>query len=590
MADGRIMKDDDDKTGLAGLKVLLFDELPAKRKYYVSCLRMCGLREILIAENLPDAVQAIVSSNIDLVMLTCSAEGAGMDLLAEVRSLGATSSLPVVAIMPEVDVMMGLRMQARGVDHILTDPLTQQAVEAMVQRAFRERFGTDPIDREIAIACGLLDEGKLDDAHRLYSRCLRMEGVSREQSFDIYLGLAGVGIERKEWLEAESSLFLALEIAKSESNRILTHRLLALAFHQYGRLYEKRGLMEKALKSYQTSVAFNPFQLASHKPLLMLLLKQDNFAEIARLLSEARINFPPYSEPLGELAETLNSMAVRAQVLGLSVYAAKLYDQIMGLPHDRVPVHQDLADHLVGAGRISQALTTLREVSQRVRSPEIFGRVGGVLLDVEKRYLAGGPKSRNADVDLSFFVNLDAPKVIQMAHRAFQEGLLLNPGDPHLRLGVAYCLMRQGERDALEELLGKFKEGGRVGKKLLFRIIEMLIEGRFFDLAESWIQDAMSQFPGELAFHECAARCHRGRKQPQKAIECLKKALTLNAEHLGVTLALARLYEDLRQADEAAFYYEKARRLSPEAAPAAKAPVEPVEERKNAVRRGRKWF
>ena len=42
------MRDDEDKTGLSGIKILLFDELPAKRKYYVSCLRMCGLREILI--------------------------------------------------------------------------------------------------------------------------------------------------------------------------------------------------------------------------------------------------------------------------------------------------------------------------------------------------------------------------------------------------------------------------------------------------------------------------------------------------------------------------------------------------------------
>ncbi|MCU0595359.1 MAG: tetratricopeptide repeat protein [Desulfobacterota bacterium] len=583
------MNDDEEKTGLSGLRVLFFDELPKKRKYYLSCLRMCGLREILIADNLADALQALVSSNVDLVMLTCSGEETGMDLLVEIRSLGATSFLPVVAIMSEVNVMNGLRMLAQGVNHILTDPLSQQGLESMVQQVFRERFGIDQIDQEISIAQSLVDEGKLEDAHRLYSRCLRMEGVTRDQLFQAYLGLARTGTERQEWLEAESNLFLALEIAKSETNRVLTHWLLSRAFYQYGKLYEKRGLMEKALKSYQTSVSFDPYHVASLKPLLMFLLKQDNFTEISRLLAEARANFPAYSEPLGELAETLNGMAVRAQVLGLPVYAAKLYGQLMTLPHDRVVVHQDTTDYLVNAGKITQALTTLREVSAQVRSPEIFGRIGTILLDVERRYLGGATKKQTAEVDLSFFKDMDSPKTVALAYRAFQEGLLLNPGDIQLRLGVAYCLMRQGKHEALGEMLNKFKEGDRLGKKLHMRIIEMLLEGRLYDLAHSWIKDAISQFPREVAFYECAARCYKGQRKPQKSIECLKKALALDSEHPGINLALARLHEELRQPDEAAFYYEKARQLAPDTAARPK-PPEAAADGKGLPKRGRKWF
>lgn len=583
------MNEDEEKAGLSGLKVLLFDELPKKRKYYLSCLRMCGLREILIADNLADALQALVSSNIDLVMLTCSGEGTWTDLLAEIRSLGATSFLPVVAIMPEVNVMKGLHMLAQGVNHILTDPLSQQGLESMVQKVFKERFGIDQTDQEISIAQSLFDEGKLDDAHRLYSRCLRMDGVTRDQLFQVYLGLARIGTDRQEWLEAESNLFLALEIAKSEPNRVLTHWLLSRAFYQYGKLYEKRGLMEKALKSYQTSVSFDPYHVASLKPLLMFLLKQDNFNEISRLLAEARTNFPPYSEPLGELAETLNGMAVRAQVLGLSLYAAKLYSQLITIPHDRVVVHQDTTDYLVNAGKISQALTTLREVTQQVRSPEIFGRIGSILLDVERRFLGGATKKQTAEVDLSFFKDMDSPKAIALAHRAFQEGLLLNPGDVQLRLGMAYCLMRQGEHDALGEMLSKLKDGDRLGKKLYLRVIEMLLEGRLYDLAQVWIKDAITQFPREVAFYECAARCFKGQRKPQKSIECLKKALTLDSEHPGINLALARLHEDLRQPDEAAFYYEKARQLAPDTAPKPK-PPEAAGARKESAKPGRKWF
>jgi tetratricopeptide (TPR) repeat protein len=583
------MNDDEEKAGLSGLRVLLFDELPKKRKYYLSCLRMCGLREILIADNLADALQALVSSNIDLVMLTCSGEETGVQLLSEIRSLGATSFLPVVAILPEVNVMKGLQMLAQGVNHILTDPLSQQGLESMVQKVFRERLGVDQIDREISIAQGLFDEGKLEDAHRLYSRCLKMDGVTRDQLFQVYLGLARVGTDRQEWLEAESNLFLALEIAKSEPNRIQTHWLLSRAFCQYGKLYEKRGLMEKALKSYQTSVSFDPYHVASLKPLLMLLLKQDNFNEIARLLAEARTNFPPYSEPLGELAETLNGLAVRAQVLGLSVYAAKLYGQLITIPHDRVVVHQDTADYLVNAGKVSQALTSLREVSQQVRSPEIFGRIGTILLEVERRYLGGATKKQTADVDLSFFKDMDAPKTVALAHRAFQEGLLLNPGDVQLRLGMAYCLMRQGEREALNEMLNKLKEGERLGKKLYLRVIEMLLEGRLLDLAQGWIKDALTQFPREVAFYECAARCFKGQRKPQKSIEILKKALALDSEHPGINLAMARLCEELRQPDEAAFYYEKVRELAPETAPKPKRP-EAVAAGKQPSKPGRKWF
>jgi tetratricopeptide (TPR) repeat protein len=585
------MRDDEEMAGLSGIKVLLFDELPKKRKYYLSCLRMCGLREILIAENLPDAIQAIVSNRIDLVMLSCSGDETGIDLLGEIRSLGATSSLPVVAILSEVNVMNGLRMLAQGVNHILTDPLSQQALEAMVRKVFRERFGTDHIDREISISRSLFDEGKLEDAHRLYSRCLKMEGIERDQRFEIYLGLARIGTDRQEWLEAESNLFLALEIAKSEANRVLTHWLLSRAFYQYGKFYEKRGIMEKALKSYQTSVSFDPYHVASFKPLLMLLLKQDNFNEISRLLAEARMNFPPYSDPLGEVAEALNGMAVRAQVLGLSVYAAKLVDQLVTLPHDRVVVHQDVTDFLINAGKISQALTKLREVSAQVRSPEIFGRIGTILLDVERRFLGGSTRKQTADVDLSFFKEMDSPKTIALAFQAFQEGLLLNPGDIQLRIGLAYCLMRQGKHEALGDMLKKFKEGDRLGKKLYLRIVEMLIEGRLYELAQTWIRDAIAEYPREMAFYECAARSFRSQRKPQKAVECLKKALTLDSEHPGINLALARLYEELRQADEAALYYEKVRQLSPESVPKPKSLApEAAADAKDTSKRGRKWF
>jgi tetratricopeptide (TPR) repeat protein len=584
------MMDGDEKTGLSGLKVMFFDEVPKKRKYYLSMLRMCGLREILIADNVPDAARIVMSSSIDLIVLTHSDSGAGMEFLQELRSLDATASIPVVAIMSEFNVMNGLRLLAQGINHVLTDPLSQLSVEAMVQKLFRERFGTDHIDREIEIARRLLDEGKLDDARRLYERCLRMDGILNDQLFEIYLGLAHLATESNAWLEAESNLFHALEIAKSESNRVETHWLLSRAFYRYGRLYEKRGMAEKALKSYQTAMSFNPYQVTSLKPLLVFLLKQDNFSEIERLLSEARTNFPPYSKPLGELAEALDGMAVRSQVLGMPIFAARLYEKLITIPHDRAVVHFNVSDHFLNNGKISLVLTTLKEVSTRVRSPEIFFKIGSILLDVEKRYLVDGQLKRSSDVDLSFFKSLDSPKTLQLAHRAFQEGLLLDPGHIQLRLGVAYCLMRKGEYQALSDLLDKFKEGTRQSRKLFIRVIEMLIEGRLYDLAQTWIQDAVSRFPREAVFYECAARCCKAQKKPKQALDHLKKALSLSPEHPGLALSLARLYEELGQSDEAGLYFQKAKTLSTDGVPNPKAPEVVAAGRKDPGKRSRKWF
>lgn len=584
------MMDGEELQGLSRLKLLVFDELPTKRKYYLSNLRMCGLREILIADNVPDAIQMIVSNAVDLVLLTPSESGAGMELLAELRSLHATSSLPVVAIMSEVDVMTGLRMLARGVNHILMDPLSRQSVEAMVQKLFRERFGTDQIGTEVNLARELFHEGKLDDAYRLYTRCLRMDGAARDQLFSVYLGLTQIAIERKEWLEAESNLYLALEIAKSETNRVDTHWLLSQVFYHYGKLYEKRGMQEKAQKSYQTSMSFNPYQVASLKPLLVFLMKQDNFKEIGRLLAEAREHFAPYSGALGELAETLNAMAVRAQVLGMPVYAAKLYEQLLNLPHDRVTVHQDVSDHLLKAGKISRALTALKEVNAHVRNPEILLRIGNILLDVEKRYLGGNRIKPSEGLDLSSFKDLDSVQAIRSAHQAFQDGLLLDPGHVELRLGVAYCLMRQGEQDLLVDLLQKLKESESIGKKLYGRVIDILLEGRLYEMAQSWVEEAIARYPREIVFYELAARCLRGRRKLQPAVNCLKKALTLAPEHVGITLALARLHEELGQSDDAALYYQKAQKLSPDAVKNPEAPESGSDGKKVGSKKGRKWL
>lgn len=582
--------DGEEMQGLSKLKLLIYDEQPKKRKYYLSNLRMCGLREILISDNVPDAIQTVVSNAVDLVIMTPSEGGSGMELLAELRSLHATSSLPVAAIMSDVHVMSGLRMLALGVNHILMDPLSRQSVEAMVRKLFRERFGTDQIDTEIALACELFREGKLDDAHRLYARCLRMEGAARDQLFGVYLGLTQIATEKKEWLEAESNLFLALEIAKSESNRVDTHWLLSLVFYHYGKLYEKRGMQEKALKSYQTSMSFNPYQVASLKPLLVFLMKQDNFKEIARLLTEAREHFTPYSGPLGELAETLNGMAVRAQVLGMPAYAAKLYEQLLGLPHDRMTVHQDVIDHLLNAGKVSQALTALKEVSGHVRNPEILLRIGNILLDAEKRYLGGNRIKRSEELDLSFFKELDSPRTIGLAHQTFQEGLLLDPGHVELRLGIAYCLMRQGEHARLMDLLQKLKESKSLGKKLYGRVVDMLLEGRLYEPAQSWVEDAIARYPQEVVYYELAARCLRGRRKLQPAVNCLKKALTLAPDHIGITLALARLHEELGQPDDAASYYQKARKLSPDAVTDLEAPESEAGGKKIPGKKGRKWL
>ena len=544
---------------LADLKVLFFHEAPKQLKHYLSILRFCGLRGIDVAERLSEAIKRIISEKYDMIIVTHHGEAQGLSrLLEELNGLDATASIPVVAILADGSVKNALCVLAKGVDEILVEPLSQQAVENVVQKILRDYLQNDKIREKIESARQLLSGGEFEQAEKAYRGLLFHDS----HNIEAYLGLFEINMAKEEWAKAEANIKKALELAKSSKDKIQAHRELSRVFFHYGSMYERRHQLEKAIKSYRTSLSLNPYDIQSVKALLHLLQKRDEVDEIITVLKETQASFFPYSHALEEIVVCLTELAQTFMDLNMPVQARRMYEQLVGIHHGNGAVHLKVADYFLGLGQVTLVLKTLIDVSRRIKDPDLLCKIGDILLDTEKRYMSAGKVDGPPSVDLSFFQGLDKMKVVQMALKLFQQGILLDPASPVLRMSIACCYLRMGDLDSASEILDRLKENCKDDVEILASAIELMIDERAFGIAGAWLKEMIAGFPKETRFYLLNARYYRGMEQPYEAIACLKKGLVIHHDQPEFIAALARLYQDLKQYSDAISYFERAGKLS----------------------------
>lgn len=547
---------------LESLKVLLFIDQKEQLKHYLSMLRFCGLRDIRVAESLSEAIKNIIVESFDLIIVTHFGEAtATTKLLEELKSLDATSGVPLVAITSDSGVANALRILAKGVDEILTEPLSQQAVEMVANRVLEKHFGNDPIRERVDEANELIEKGELDQADEILQELL----AQSDRHFDIHLHLFRINSLRKEWREAEKHIRKSLEIAKGSSDEILSHRQLADIFYNYGYYYyERQYKLEKALKSYRTSVSLNPFKIQSIKALLSLYQRRDEVDNIVTLLKEAQANFLPYSQSTEEIAVIAEKLAQKMSELNMAEQAKKVYEQVILFQHENVSVHLRTADYFLELGQISAVLRSLVRASQKINDPDLLGKIGSILLDSERRFLSGnGPKERVQAVDLSFFQGYDRDKVIAIAQKTLRQALLLDPDNPQLLICTARCQLRKKEQEAANETLDKLRSS--IGDDIdgLVSAIEALIEEEAYDLAVHWLKDGVEAFPKEVDLYKLYADCFKSQEKSYDAIGCLKRGLSIQPDHPELNLELGHLYRELGHYSDAIAAYENAGKAQP---------------------------
>ncbi len=552
---------------LGDLKVLLFDDQRLKLKHYLSVLRFCGLREIHVAGALPEAMEIILANPLDLIIVTHFDEGVGLDtLLLELHGIEGSSGIPVLALAPDQGIRYSLRILSKGAAGVLVEPVSRETLERLVKQIQEPKEIQDPLSGLLRKAQELGKAGSLDQAvaafNAYFTAYRSLYTTQNVRYFEGSLGLARVYAQWKRWLEAEEQLQTAIIIARSFPDKLETHRELPKAYWEYADLNERRGLLDKAIKSHRTALSVNPFFLPSITSLLTLLHRRERLDEMIQLLEETGDGFLPYSEPMEIIAGVLLDLANQSLETGRLGMAMALFDRLHRLPHGNVPVQLATADFLLAQGRISGVLTHLMALSVRVKHPALFFKIGALLLDGERWLHRQGRPKRTDRADYGFFVDREPRDVLAMARDAFREGLLLEPGDLGARLRLACCDVRLGERDLALQTLNELRGIPQKDASFHKEAIELLQEGHLWDEAERWLKTALRQWPRDVDLWQSYAGLLKGQHRSAEAAECLKRGLAVQPDHSGMNLALARHYQETQRPDAAIELLERAAELN----------------------------
>lgn len=576
------------------LKVLLFDDQRLKLKHYLSVLRFCGLRDIMVAGEVSEAREIILANPLDLIIVTHFDEGQGLDaMLLELRGIDGSAGIPVLALAPDQGIRYALKILSKGAAGVLVEPVSRETLERLVKQVQAPREVQDPLSGMLKKAEDLGKTGSLDEAvaafNSYFAAYRTLNTTQNAQYFEGSLGLARVYAQWKRWLEAEEQLQTAITIARSFPDKLETHRELPKAYWEYASLNERRGLLDKATKSHRTALSVNPFFLPSITTLLALLHKRERLDEMIQLLEETGDGFLPYSEPMEVIAEVLHDLAKQSMAEGRLGMTMALYDRLFQLPHSCIPVQIATAEFLLAQGKTSAVLTHLIAITDRVKHPELFFKIGAILLDGERWLQRQGRPKRSDRADYSFFTDREPRDVLAMARDAFREGLLLEPRDSRARLSQAYCDLRLGERESAQETLNELRGIPRSDARFPREAIELLLDGHFWDEAERWLKTALRQWPRDVELWQLYAGLLKGQHRPAEAAECLKRGLAIQPDHPVMNLALAKHFQETQRPDAAIELLERAAGLLQGDAEIEKALKELLMARQQPGKKS-KWF
>ena len=271
------------------------------------------------------------------------------------------------------------------------EPLSGKSLETLAEKLARCRYEADPAAERLKQAVSFMEHGKMEQAAEIFHELIEGDAVR----LDAHIGLFQVFCAWERWLEAENHILKAIEVAKESHDKIEVHRKLAAIFYRYGLFYEKRQNIEKAIKSYRTSMSLDPYSLESTKALLRLLMKRHEINEMVEVIGKTYALLPPDSRSVDELAVCVSELAVRFSDFRMNVPARRLNEQLLTIAHTRVEIHLDVAAFFVAQGQVSLVLKFLTAVSERIKDPRLYLRIGTLLL--EKRTALYGKRTLGHD-------------------------------------------------------------------------------------------------------------------------------------------------------------------------------------------------
>ncbi|MCB2184986.1 MAG: tetratricopeptide repeat protein [Deltaproteobacteria bacterium] len=544
---------------LSQCKVLVFHQSGVQNKHIFNVLRMCGLGDITRADTIEEAISQVIRQHFDVILVTHFSEAKDTTLLLdELASHQTAAGIPIVALTEKSTVKDLLRIMAKGVDEVLSEPLSPQDLETKILKVLLLRAGGGGSRDRVGAGFKLLADDQAAEAREYFQHL----SLDPECEMEALLGLCEANMALADWDLAQNSLKLATDLARQNEDQVSLHRNMARVLHAYGRLHQVQGQGKKAVKSFFTALKMNPYNLENLTALMNELESEDDVEGVLEVIREAKADFLPYSPHLERVARGGVALCTRLESLGLTDTAGRLYLELLDLKHEDSEIHLKLADHFLAKKEPHRVVLPLLEVSARVKDADLLYHLGTLLMNVDPFALAEAlpkPSRRGSLVEM-----LKPDKVQQAARQALSQAMLLEPDEPRHRLGLASLELRQGNTQAAAEVLKRLKEINLEDVRAYVQVVTSLMEEKAWDLAEEWLRDAQAAFPGHPAVAKLAARYHLDRGEPYKAITALKKGLSATPGDPAMLLTLAETYLGAKEYDDAVFYFERAAKLLPD--------------------------
>lgn len=540
-------------------RVLFFFDSREYHDHFLPILEMCGLKNIDKFDNVGNAINELISSEYDIVILTYLDKAeASCKLVKEARSLAI--DIPFVAITEKgIGLKNVLGIYSQGVEEIVWPPLSAnklgKLLQALVQANRNDRF-----KEAHTKARELLETGEFDEAEIAYKQLLTQNAYR----IDASLALSVINVKKDKFNEAKHLLLNAQAYAKSIPNLVKKTYHLSRVIYYMGELYRDQNDMENAVRHYRAALSMNPHLHQANQKLGQIFIDQGNVEELSKLAQETRKTFHPYSQQMSDMATFVETQASHYDDLGMNTKANELYYYLLSYPHANPEVHIKVADYFWRQAQYNVVVTRFDKLkAANIKIAEVLAKHGECLLDIQKHHLEFREDEDPGNPEHGRFHGMRSNTLIDNAKELLQEALLLNQGLQCAWIHLIRSYLRQNEMDTAEDVLKRFMKKADDNEDLLVNVVDALFDEHAYELGYSYVREGMEKYPQAGRLYLFGAQYMRVHKKFYDAVGTLKQGLQVDENNTEMMIQIGDGYMDLGQPADAVTYYEKASHILP---------------------------
>lgn len=542
------------ETVLPEPRILIFHPDRDSLHNFLQNLTMCGVGDRDAVCTMHEAQNHLIEHHYDLILVTFADNVYADQFVEEIKSLEATSLIPVIAVTSNPQPQHVLRILSKGVERVLVTPLSLKTVQdAMGEALWPERLESARV--EIRRARSQLQVG---DNH-LAELTLHALLAKDPDCAEAYIGLADIHFAKGDAQSAAPLLKEATKAAKKITDRAEQYRLQGLIYHKIGQYFASTGNHEQAIKHIKAALQLNPFHLDALPDLGEVMFKATSSDDILEFFQQLSQQYGPFTPHMDRLASTLSTLNDRYVHLGMADQTGQICIHLKLLDHNNTELHLKVVEQLLAQELAADAVSLLVRITRQIKDTDLIGR----LADIYEKASRGGGVSRKSEGDQNPLAGRSPIELLRDASHLRRQCLLLEPYSVKVWMNLIRCLLWLNEQEQVAAMVERFTKSFDQDADQLEGLCSLLLDEQAYDLVAEHIASGLAAYPRDARFHLLQGRLHNAQGAHYEAVSVLKQALRLHADNVQCVIELAATYGKLKSWDEAIELYEKAETMAP---------------------------